>query len=78
MTTLEAARRFPSPRSTDTADFVSSDTAALASHMSRCASSRGRFFGLQSLLELAHAHVSTRMVTAGVVGLVLVGLVGIV
>lgn len=60
------------------ADFVSTDTAALASHMSHCASKRSRFFGLHAALELAHSVVFTRMVTAGVLAVVLLTVVGIV
>ena len=37
-------------------DFVSTDTAALASHMDHCASKRSRFFGLHAALELVHAY----------------------
>ena len=59
-------------------DFVSTDTAALASHMSHCASKRGRFFGVHAALELAHSAVFTRMVTAAVLALVLLAVVGIV
>lgn len=44
-------------------DFVSSDFLALASHMSACQRSRGRFFELRSTLESAHAMASPRIVT---------------
>ena len=60
------------------ADFVSTDTAALASHMDRCASLRGRFFSLHAALELAHSVVFSRMVTAAVLAVVVLALVGIV
>ena len=60
------------------ADFVSTDTAALASHMSHCASTRSRFFGLHAALEYAHSIVFSRMVTATVVAAVLLGVVGFV
>lgn len=59
-------------------DFVSTDTAALASHMTSCASKRSRFFNLHAALEVVHSAVFSRMVTAGVlvgVSLVLVGIV---
>ena len=59
-------------------DFVSSDTAALASHMSRCASTRSRFFGLHAALDYAHSVVFSRMVTAAVLGVVLLGVAGFV
>lgn len=59
-------------------DFVSTDTAALASHMSDCASKRSRFFGLHAALEMAHSVVFTRMVTAAVLAVVLLAVAGIV
>jgi hypothetical protein len=59
-------------------DFVSTDTAALASHMSHCASKRSRFFGLHAALELAQSVVFTRMVTAAVLAVVLLAVAGIV
>ena len=59
-------------------DFVSTDTAALASHMTLCASKRGRFFGVQAALELAHSIVFSRMVTAAVIAIVVLALIGIV
>ena len=74
MTTLTTPALFRHP----SLDFVSSDTAALASHMSHCARKRSRFFAVHAALELAHSVVFTRMVTAGVVAVVLLALVGIV
>ena len=59
-------------------DFVSTDTAALASHMDHCASQRSRFFGLHAALEFAHSVVFTRMVTAVVLAVVLLAVVGVV
>ena len=59
-------------------DFVSTDNAALASHMSHCASRRSRFFGLHAALELAHSVVFSRMVTAAVLAVVMLAVVGIV
>jgi hypothetical protein len=59
-------------------DFVSTDSAALASHMSHCANGRGRIFQLQSALEALHDLVFPRMVTVAVVAVVLLGLVGTV
>ena len=46
--------------------------------MSDCASKRSRFFGLHAALELAHSAVFTRMVTAAVLAVVLLAVVGIV
>jgi hypothetical protein len=60
------------------ADFVSSDTAALASHMDHCASKRSRFFGVHAALEMVHTAVFNRMVTAAVLAVVLLVLIGIV
>ena len=60
------------------ADFVSTDTAALASHMSHCASKRSRFFGLHAALELAQSVVFSRMVTAAVLAAVLLALAGLI
>ena len=60
------------------ADFVSTDTAALASHMDHCASKRSRFFSLHAALELAHSVVFTRIVTAAVMAVLLLAVVGIV
>lgn len=59
-------------------DFVSTDTAALASHMGHCASKRSRFFGLHAALELAKSAVFSRMVTAAVVAAVLLVVVGLI
>lgn len=56
-------------------DFVSSDMAALASHMNDCANSRGRFFGLQTAFESAHSLLFARLVTAALVAVTLFGLV---
>ena len=60
------------------ADFVSTDTASLASHMSECASKRSRFFSLHAALELAHSVVFSRIVTAAVLAVVLLAVAGIV
>jgi len=59
-------------------DFVSTDTAALASHMDHCASKRNRFFGLHAALELAHSVVLSRMVTAALLAVAVLALTGIV
>ena len=58
-------------------DFVSTDTAALASHMSHCASKRSRFFSLHAALELAHSVVFTRMVTAALLNVVVMAVAGV-
>ena len=59
-------------------DFVSTDTAALASHMSHCASKRSRFFGLHAAFDLAQTVVFSRMVTAAVIAVVVLVVAGIV
>lgn len=59
-------------------DFVSTDAAALASHMDDCASSRGRFFGLKSALESAHSMLFPRLITAAAVGVVVVAALTII
>ena len=74
MTTLTT----PSANNGASLDFVSTDTAALASHMSDCASKRSRFFGLHAALELVHSAVFTRMVTAAVLVVVVLAVVGVV
>lgn len=76
MTTLTS---FIKPKTAQpAADFVSTDTAALASHMGHCASKRSRFFGLHAALELVQSVVFSRMVTAAVLAAVLLAVVGIV
>ena len=69
---------FPTPTLHSSADFVSTDTAALASHMDHCAIKRSRFFGVQAALELARSVILSRMVTAVVVAVVLLAVTGIV
>ena len=61
-----------------TPDFVSTDSAALASHMSRCANERSRFFGLRAALECAHSLFFSRMVTCVLFAVVAVGMLGMV
>ena len=59
-TAAKSPSRFPlSP------ELVSSDFAALASHMTECQRSRGRFFTLRAVLESLHAMTAPRMVTTG-------------
>ena len=74
MTTLTTPTLFTNPA----VDFVTTDTAALASHMDHCASNRSRFFSLHAALELAQAVVFSRMVTAAVVAAVMLAIVGFV
>ena len=59
-------------------DFVSTDTAALASHMDHCARKRSRFFGVHAALEMVHSVVFSRLVTAALVAMVVLALLGIV
>ena len=74
MTTSRTPTAFANPA----ADFVSTDTAALASHMDHCASKRSRFFGVHAALELVQSVMFSRMVTAAVVVAVLLLMVGVV
>lgn len=48
-------------------ELVSSDFLALASHMTECQRSRGRFFTLRSGLESLHIMMAPRLVTTGAV-----------
>ena len=65
-------------QSRSTPDFVSTDIAALASHMSHCAHSRSRFFGFRAALDSAHSLVLPRMVTAALLAIVVMGVVGMI
>lgn len=78
MTTLDKIHPFSSAQPSGSVDFVSSDIAALASHMNNCASTRSRFFGFHSVLETAHSAVCARMVTAAIVAVLLMSVVGVV
>jgi hypothetical protein len=49
----------------DPRTFVSSDMAALASHMDDCKRSRGRFFSLRSAGDVVCGLVSPRIVSTG-------------
>jgi hypothetical protein len=71
MSTLEIMADSPSADSTD---FVSADTADLASHMNHCASSRSRFFALHSVLESIHSMVFPRIVTVAALVVICLGL----
>lgn len=53
-------------------DLVSRDSDLLALHMQSCERARGRFFKLQSAMEMAHGIVSPRIFTSTAV-LVLCG-----
>ena len=48
-------------------DLVTSDFVALASHMTACRRSRGRFFSVRVTFEALHALTAPRMVTTGAV-----------
>ena len=63
MTTLKKTNIRLAARHDAALGFVLSDSAALASHMSNCASVRSRFFNLHAALECGHALLCTRMVT---------------
>jgi len=78
MTTFTNSRSFQTSQGSGSPDFVSSDTAALALHMSECAKTRSRFFGLHAALELVHALLTPRMVTAAVIVAVLLVTTGVV
>jgi hypothetical protein len=78
MTTFSDTLSFHTSQGSGSPDFVSSDTAALAAHMSECAKTRSRFFGLHAALELGHALLTPRMVTAAVIAVVLLISTGLV
>jgi hypothetical protein len=59
-------------------DFVSTDTAALASHMDQCASTRSRFFNLHVAAESVKSLFFSRMVTAVLIAGVLAGATALV
>lgn len=78
MTTFNKVSRFSSLRGQDSTDFVSTDIAALESHMNRCASTRGRFFGLQTALEAAHSLMFPRLLTLVIASSAMLLLAGVV
>lgn len=78
MTTFKTTNIFPAARRSAALDFVLSDSAALASHMSSCASGRNRFFKLRAALEVGHALLCKRMVTCALVAVTAVGMLGLV
>lgn len=69
MTTFNLHPHFPS-----TTDFVSADTANLASHMSHCAHARSRFFALHATMQFAHGVVCTHIVTVSALVAISLGL----
>ena len=64
--------------SRQTPDFVSTDTAALASHMNHCTNQRGRLFAWHAMMESVHSVLFPRMVTAAVLSVVLLGVISTV
>jgi hypothetical protein len=48
-------------------ELVNSDFLALASHMTDCERSRGRFFAVRTALESLHAMTARRIVTTGAI-----------
>ncbi|HYP84981.1 hypothetical protein [Variovorax sp.] len=49
-------------------DLVTSDHAALASHMAHCARARGAWFEVRRWLQDGHVMLSSRLVTVALVG----------
>jgi hypothetical protein len=58
-------------------DFVSTDAAALASHMRSCADKRGRFFGFHVAMEPLHALIFPRLLTFTMVAVLLIAVTSI-
>ncbi len=63
--------------SANNTDFVSTDAADLASHMSQCARSRRRLFALHSALQSAHSLVCPRIVTVAAALAIFLGLLAV-
>ena len=78
MTPLNSIARFSPVRSRKSPDFVSTDTAALESHMNHCARTRSRFFGLHAALEFAQSQFFARTVTLSIAGFAILCLAGVV
>lgn len=55
--------------------FISSDFVALASHMTACQRSRGRFFILQASLETLQSLTTPRLITTGALCVLCSGLI---
>lgn len=77
MKTFKKTNTFPAARHS-AIDFVLSDSVALASHMSICASGQSRFFNLYAALDSGHALLCTRIVTCALVVVAAVGILGMV
>ena len=78
MTNFKKTNTFPAAPHSAAIDFVLSDSVALASHMSICASGQSRFFNLYAALDSGHALLCTRVVTCALVVAVVVGMLGLV
>lgn len=63
---MNATHAQPAHRPSLSEELVSSDFMALASHMTDCQRSKGRFFALRTGLEKLHAVTAPRLVTTGV------------
>ena len=61
----------------DRPDFVSTDSADLASHMGHCASARSRMFGLHSAFQFMHSLVCPRIITSVALVAICVGLLAV-
>ncbi len=59
-------------------NFVSSDCAALASHMNDCAIKRSRFFGLHAATDLAHSLFFPRLLTTVMIAVLVLVVTSIV
>ena len=55
-------------------DFVSTDAAELACHMSHCAGSHSPFFPLHAVLQSAHSVLTPRLVTVAAIATICLGL----
>jgi hypothetical protein len=65
MVTQPGATSAPAPLASDRGTYVSTDMAALASHMDACKQSQGRFLSLRSGGNLLRVLVSSRIVSTG-------------
>jgi hypothetical protein len=63
----DAGATTPAASNEDGRCFVSTDVAALASHMNTCKQSQGRFFSLRSGGDVLRVLVSSRIVSTGAV-----------
>jgi hypothetical protein len=62
-------------RASTSSDYVSADTASLATHMSRCAAARGRFFNIKASLQELRDLLFGRIVTVAVVVSLVAGVI---